>query len=331
MRPDERPRVELWLQRRGLAWDPGVTFVVAGGGEGDLDPRAVARLCEPGPGDGHHREHVRTLQSAGEPAWQGEALLLAARSAPTALRLEAVTTGASARAKDVLGAAGLEVEVSLPGAWRTLPPAGTASAPDEHVDLVMWGRPSAGWAPLPAAARDGDAPRAQAGRRGEISIVWHRLATRTALEAFLAALTPGRAYPPGALLSETELAETRRRGDLEASWLLALDGAGQVAGGLIFERDLRPQRAHVRRVHLDVVPSARGQGVATALLRAAVDRAGEIAVERLEADPRSGSHACRALESAGFARAGAQRGAWRMRTVARRWDEDVVYYVARVG
>jgi RimJ/RimL family protein N-acetyltransferase len=324
--PSDRVRATSWLAERGVHWPPGRTFVASAGSEW----LALARLGDPPPGDGLHREHVRTLDLAGSDEGLAAAASAAAAAVRPDVRLEAEQPATSAAAIAALESAGLAVEGRWPGGWRT--DAATC-------DLVVLGReaperrPAGGRRPAPWA-RDA----APAGARGRLDVRIERStpALRPALRAFLEGLVPGRAYPAGALLSEAERAETRRRGDLEADWRLALTPDGAVAGGLVLERDARPERAHVRRVHLDVIPGARGRGVAASLLRAALSDPPP-GVARLEADPREGNAgACGALERAGFALAGAQAGAWRMRLATARdggptcWDEDVRLYAADV-
>src|SRR5204862_3359162 len=90
---------------------------------------------------------------------------------------------------------------------------------------------------------------------------WHDDFTRRALGRFLTSLVPGRAYPPGTLLSEAERVETARARMLDAPWLLALSPDGAVLGTLAFERESADERAHVRRVHLDVAPASQRLGI----------------------------------------------------------------------
>src|SRR6185295_763917 len=119
-----------------------------------------------------------------------------------------------------LAAAGLEVEVAFPVA-----PGDPATKP-----LQFWGLAAA---PARREARAWEPPRPARESGGRAEVVVHDPSTREALRRFLDSLTPGRAYPPGTLLSEAERSETRRRGDLDAQWLLAMLADGSAAGGLV--------------------------------------------------------------------------------------------------
>lgn len=320
--PTDRVRVEGWLSAAGHQWPPGRGFVAL---SSDGSVAAFSRLAEPPPGDGHHREHVRSLLGAGE----RDALeaCLAAAAQDWDGRVEASAPQGAAGLRRGFERAGLEREVLLTRGWRD---GGTL------VDLELWGRSPAGAGRgsrrPPASASLGTWPadsalEARGGQRQDdgMRLLWHDASTREPLSRFLNTLVPGRSYPPGTLLSEAERLETSRRGALAAAWLLALSADGQVAGGLVLDAEPEGERAHVRRVHLDIAEAWRGLGIATRLLRLARETARErLGVLVLESDPRAGNlGACGALASAGFEPAGIQRGAWRLRVGGQRWDEDV--------
>lgn len=309
--PAMRREVDGWLERRRLEWPPGRTFVVRD--DAARTPAAVARLSEPDPGDGYHREHVRLLRVAGARAALARVAREAAAAAGPDLRLEAEMPAAAAEAVAALRSAGVEVEARLPAGHRTRAGPG---------DYLLLGRP--------AQKRRGSAPpvpssvSASAPPFGDLQLLRHDESSRPRLAAFLRELSPGRSYPPGTLLSAAELDETRRPGGLDADWLLAVAGDGRVTGGLVFEHGRGSGRRHVRRLHLDVLRDHRGRGIATALVR----RARQVAAATgwvLEADPREGNVAAlRALAAGGLARVGVQRAAWRMRCGGAAWDEDVI-------
>jgi RimJ/RimL family protein N-acetyltransferase len=309
--PADRRRVDAFLETLGEELPPGRSFVAWHDGV----ILAACRVASTDPGDGYHREHVRTIHLAGDAASLESAACCATEAVPADTRLEAWITSRQVAEVAALERAGLRVEVRLPEALD-----------EGAVDLVGLGREPQGRrgvVAVPGVPRRDAAPA-----RGDVSIAWHDATTRAALARFLAHLVPGRAYPAGALLSEADRLETSRRGALDAAWLLAFDGAGEVAGGLVLERPRA--RAHVRRLHLDVLPAWQGRGVATGLLRAAVDGArARLGASRLESDPRAGNEgACGAMERAGFTLAGTQLGAWRLRVGGRCVDEDVRFYAA---
>ena len=101
---------------------------------------------------------------------------------------------------------------------------------------------------------------------------------------------------------------------------LVTGAVGAVSGGALLSRDDRPHRIS----WLAVAPAARGHGLGTALVRAAVDRwpAGEIEVITFGADTVGGNPARRMYVKAGFAPAGpvhpAENGDPRERYVLRR-------------
>jgi len=307
--PGERRHVDAFFDAQGEELPPGRSFVAWRNG-------AVTAACRAAPadqGDGYHREHVRTLHLAGETASLQAVASCAAEMLPDDVRLEAWLSSRQEAHVAALERAGLRIEVTLPGALQ-----------DGAADLACLGRP-------PAARRSAAEPALAEARRGarsrdEVTVVWHDAATRAGLARFLAQLVPGRAYPAGTLLSEADRLETARRGALDAAWVLALDAVGEVAGGVVFERPRG--RPHVRRVHLDVLRWWQARGVATRLLRAAIAGArAKLGVSRLEADPRAANAgACRAIERAGFALAGTQIGAWRLRVGGRCVDENVRFY-----
>ncbi len=326
--PARRREIEGFLARQAAGWGPGRTFIAPAHGS----IAAVARLLEPNPGDGHHREHAREVVVAGDEAAFGELALEAARVAGETMRLEATVVDGDEALLHAWRAAGLELEARLPGGWMS----------DAGLRDWLWlgrparrgatagSRPAAEGAPraIPAGAREGSPPDPAAKR----AMRWFEPDLGPALERFLASLVPGRAYPAGTLLSEAERLETRRRDVSRAAWLLALDAAGEVAGGLMMEPQREAARAHVRRVHLDVRPPARGLGVASGLVARALAECGRFGVRRLEADPRAlNAGACRALERGGMLRVGLQRGAWRVRGLAGTRDEDVAVYSAPSG
>lgn len=310
-RPSERRGLEIWLERRGVAgWPPGRTYAAAVG----EDVVGVARVGEPSPGDGYHREHVRTLHVAGEASAARPLLVRAAADAPASLRLAAETRAGEDPHEAALRAAGLAPEVTL----ARHPPARA---------IRLWGRCASPRPSMPDALRP--APSAARGDGAAVRVVVHGAATRAVLARFLATLVPGRSLPPGTLLSEAERLETSRRGELDLPWLLALDGPGEVAGGLVLEPDPRGPLERAARVHLDVRPELRGRGVGEALAREAAAWARGLGLAVLEADPRAGNvGACRALERGGFELAGVEAGAWRMRRGGEVWDEDVRWYQA---
>ncbi|MEM7244896.1 MAG: GNAT family N-acetyltransferase [Acidobacteriota bacterium] len=297
------------------SWPPGRDFIAS------HDGAAVAclRTAEADPGDGYHREHVRSL----DVWWTDLAALTelaewAVSRLESRCRLEWELPSSDEAVLAALEPLELEEEVRLVGGWR---PEGGAKT--EDLLLVGHAAPSR---PGPEVAAPGRRARPLP-PAGSWRIESSSDESRPALARFLARLAPGRAYPPGTLLSGAEQVETRRRGDLEADWLLARTDDGEVVGGLVLERPRAPERAHVRRVHLDVLPEARERGLGTALFSQAVEQLGDVEHELLEADPRSGHRPVRrALEAAGFGVAGRQRGAWRMRTPSASWDEDVVLY-----
>ena len=295
-------------------WPPGESWASPEGG-------ALVRVGEPEPGEGHHREHVRLLRGAGEAEPLARLLDEVIRALPDRLRLEtAAVAGQQDAWIEALTRCGLDDEGLLPGAWREH---GGREAP-----LRFFGRPSARRRE-PPEMRAPAAPERARGPEPELRV--HASDTRAGLARFLDRLVPGRAYPAGTLLSEAERSEGRRSGDLEAEWVLALSGEA-VVGGVVLEPDPRPERAHVRRLHVDVAPGWRGRGLASALLRRARERAAELGASRVEADPRSG-HAVvrRALEAAGLETCVIQRGAWRLRTATASWDEDVLLLSAPAG
>ena len=304
--PPQRSLAERAAHPASLAWPPGRTWI-AREGESIV---AVARSALPPPGDGYHREHVRTIRAWGAVGPLASALEELSLGMGEDVRLEASAPGSASELRRALESVGLATEARLPHGWGS-------------DDLVLLGRPASA---LRGASKSAWPTPPRSAEGGELTIVAHGPETRAALSAFIASLVPGRSYPAGTLLSEAERGETRRRGALEAAWLLAMDPDGVVVGGLILDSDARPQRAHVRREHLDVLPRWRGRGVATALLRASL-RVPEVG--RAEADPVAANlGACRALEAAGFERVGTQVGAWRMRGPAGAWDEDVAIYSA---
>jgi RimJ/RimL family protein N-acetyltransferase len=288
---------------------------------GASEAAALARrVCHAEPGEGYHREHVRALTGAGAPS--PELMTAVVASLDERFRVECIIPeGRSGRWREGCEAAGLELEVSLPEGYRR-------ASDGDLVALETWGRPGRG-AERPAVAF----PRLAAERgEPEARIAVHDRGTRPALAAFLQSLTPGRSYPPGTLLSESERAETRRKGDLEADWVLALDAAGAVVGGVVLEADPRPHRSHVRRLHVDVLRRARGCGVATRLFRAAREHAAALGALRVESDPLAGNlGAVSALRGAGLEDCGRERGSWRMRTPTASWDADTLQLSARAG
>lgn len=300
------------------SWPPGSTHVL----EDEDRPSAVLRVGAPEPGEGYHREHVRLLHGAGERRALARLVGEVVAGLDERLRLESVfPTGEDASWAAACESAGLVREGALPEAWRGAP--GRAATGLEH-----WGRPGRRRRePGPASV----IPPTRAEGRAGFQVVPHRAGTRDRLRDFLDALVPGRSYPAGTLLSDAERAETRRSGDLSADWMLALDADGRVAAGVVLEVDGRIERAHVRRLHVDVLPPHRGRGLATRLLRAARRSAALLGAERVEADPRAGHSAViAALEGAGLVARGRQAGAWRMRTATASWDEDVLLMSAPV-
>lgn len=295
-------------------WPPGETWASAA-------PGALVRVGEPEPGEGLHREHVRLLHGAGEAAALAALLAHVVAALPERLRLEArAVPGLDDGWLAALEPAGLASEGRLPRGWR--------AGPGDERDLLLFGRPPARRREPPAFA----APPAPAGRpSAEPELFVHGPETRRELAAFLDSLIPGRSYPAGALLSEAERAEGRRRRDLEADWVLAA-AEGRVVGGVVLEPDGRAERAHVRRLHVDVAPPWRGRGLASRLLVRARAHAAQLGASRVEADPRGG-HAVvrRALEAARLETCAVQRAAWRMRTASASWDEDVVLLSAPAG
>ena len=322
-------RLEAGAAQRRLAalgveadgWPPGPSYALPGSD-------AVLRLGDPEPGEGYHREHVRLLRGAGEGGALAVLCRLVVESQDPRLRLEAESLPALDPSwSRALEGAGLELEGVLPDGW---------SAPGgEPVDLHLHGRPGRPKRLTPPPRPDPPVmqrPPIDPSRRGSASIVAHEAGTRATLRRFLDALVPGRSYPPGTLLSEAERGETRRRGDLEADWVLALDPEERVVGGVVLERDRRPERAHVRRLHVDVLADWRGLGLARDLLGAAGHRAEELGAQRVEADPRAGHEAVvRALSAAGLSHCARRRAAWRMRTAIDSWDEDVALLSAPTG
>ena len=320
--PSDRVRINAWLAAADLHWPPGQGFVVLAA-NGSV--AAVARLGEPTPGDGHHREHVRTLVAEGEPA--ALAACVAAAAEHWDGRIEATVTPRSSALREALASAGIKREVTLTRGW--------SDDDGSLVDLELWGRgrgtdPPEGASPKPAKSRRRTS-KARPPIEG-IGVGWHRPATRKLLARFLQGLVPGRSYPPGALLSEAERIETGRRGVLDAPWILALardaDGDAEVVGGLAFDREPGLERSHVRRLHLDVAVAWQRRGIAAGMLNLARDGArARLGALVLESDPRAGNiGACSALAAAGFEQVGIQRGAWRMRGAGRSWDEDVILF-----
>lgn len=312
LRPQDRARLHAWLARRGVDWPPGRTVVLDGGRAGWA---AAAHLGDAPVSDGYHREHVRSVHVAGSPDRLAQVAAAAVALASADLRLEAELPATDESGRTALEDAGLELEARSPGGW-------SAGAAD--VDLVYLGRPGHG------RRRPAPAPP-QPPRRGEergacaVEVRRHDVETRAALAAFLEGLIPGRSYPPGVLLSESERAETRRPGDLDAAWLLAVEPSGCVVGALVVAPERRRGREHVGRVHVDVAERARGRGLAAALFARSLRLASSLGLRVLEADPRAGNRAVRAaLVRGGFVESGTWRRAWRMRTPAARWDEDVV-------
>lgn len=308
----ERLQAEAFLRERGERWGSGITLAFRSRGA----LAGLARLEEPNPGDGHHREHVRKLVASGEEASFRALVAAALEVAGEDRRVEAECTDARPAWREALVEAGVAEEVALPSGWR-----------EEGRDLTwrLHGRP--------ARRAKGGEPKVVAPPRGEgvadVRLEWSDEATRAALGRFLAALVPGRAYPPGTLLSEAERLETERPRRSVGAWLLALRPDGEVAGALSLERPAEPQRAHVRRIHLDVLRAHRGTGLATALVARAIADARRLGIERLEADPRVGNAgAVLALERGGLALEGTQVRAWRLRGPAGAWDEDVAWYGA---
>jgi len=291
-------------------WPPGPSWVLAD----EDEPSALVRSGEPEPGEGYHREHVRLLRGTGHEHALSVLTSAVVAACDERLRLETCCpAGLDPGWAAACRTSGLELEVSLPAAWR---PASGAPA----VALEFWGRAGRGRRLRAPVSRTPVPSRPESGWELQV----HGAATRAALATFLGRLVAGRAYPPGVLLSDAERSETRRPGDLDAEWMLALAEDGSVVAGVVLEPDGRPERAHVRRLHVDVLPEFRGLGLATQLFDAARRRAGELGVERVEADPRGGHAAViRALEKAGLGDCGRQAGAWRMRTATLAWDEDV--------
>ena len=280
---------------------------------------ALLRLSGASPGDGYHSEHVRRVHLRGAGGAVASLLRACDERQPARLRLELESPLPPGLDDRTVEAAGFTLEASLPEGWRDGP---------RETALRLFARtaPPKPSADEPESRRPVRSPTDESER-----LVVHGPGTRDALGRFLEQLVPGRSYPPGTLLSEAERVETRRPGDLEARWLLALDESAEVVAGLVFEPDGRQQRAHVLRVHVDVREDRRGKGLATRLLSEARRVAGRWSAHRLEADPRGGHRAViRALITAGFAQVGSQRGAWRMRTATRSWDEDVQLFSAPV-
>ena len=311
LQPGQRREGEVFLQQRGKAWGSGVTLVARSGGA----IAGLARLLDPNPGDGHHREHVRELVACGDDGVLGELARAAVALAGDALRVEASSPDGESAWITALRDAGLGLDARLPGGWLE---DGVAR------DWLLFGRAGR------IRRAEGPPMRApEGGARAGITLHWADEATRAALRRFVAALVPGRAYPPGTLLSEAERLETARTSALLAPWLLALDERGEVAGALVLERPAAAQRAHVRRIHLDVARAVRGRGVATALVQRALREGRRHGALRLEADPRSGNAgAIAALRAGGMEPAGGQAGAWRLRGPSGSWDEDVLLFSA---
>lgn len=326
--PADRGRLGRWLERQGLAWDPGRSFAVEDG----ASITAAAILHEPSPGDGYHREHVRELALAGDAGGMIAAACAAARAWDG--RIEAAISSSALWSREAFAAAGLAREVLLRSGLRL---------GEAFVDLELWGRDPAGARAAPdeacvmavrAPESGGERARARIAEAGAVRLAWHDGATRGPLAAFASALVPGRSYPPGTLLSEAERLETSVGSGLRADWILAMAQDDRVVGGIVFARDPGSRhegsRDHARRVHLDVLPPWQGRGIAASMLRLALHEArARLGASVLEADPRAGNAAaCRALERAGFELAGIQPGSWRMRRGGRRWDEDVRFYRA---